>query len=120
MFLVGMGADEDIYEMLSLNEEQYARVRVIVMDSHRPLHLRNTDVNDGDRLAVLVDPRDGATDVDALPAPSAGTTPGFVLCVWTHTGTHTHTGSSSDSEDDSEGVDDEGINQRRARKRCVQ
>lgn len=67
-----MGADEDVHDMLLLHEEQFARVRVIVMDSHRPLHHRNNDENDGDRLAVLVDPSDGATDIDALPAPSAG------------------------------------------------
>lgn len=76
MFLVGMGADEDVHDMLSLDDEQFARVRVVVMDSHRPLHHRNNSIHDGDRLAVLVDPSDGATDVDALPAPSAG------ACMW--------------------------------------
>ncbi len=59
LVLINCGATEDLYELLDLRPA----VRVVVIDSHRPIHhslnSRNTQV------AVLVDPEDGT--LEGLP-----------------------------------------------------
>mmetsp|Transcript_28012 Transcript_28012/g.72073 ORF Transcript_28012/g.72073 Transcript_28012/m.72073 type:complete len:595 (+) Transcript_28012:73-1857(+) len=60
IFFINCGGTEDLVELLGLNNENH---RVLVIDSHRPIHTANAAVDNG-QVMVLMDGKDEAPPDD--------------------------------------------------------